>query len=143
MKRFACIAFLLVLVFSACSAEEQTPTFPKETLDYSKYQLTFQTKEISNDSVGKDWSFIYTYNGQTIQSGYEIIQSTGVFSFQSIDVEVRENDKFDDVGKGTLTVAVCDGGSGKTQITVTETNGCYKGNIAVWEISCQINKSVG
>ena len=143
MKRFACIAFLLVLVFSACSAEEQTPIFPQETLDYDKYQLTFQTKEISNDSVGKDWSFTYTYNGQIIQSGYEIIQSAGVFSFQSIDVEVREKDKFDDVGKGTLTVAVCDGGSGKTQITVTETNGCYKGNIAVWEISCQINKSVG
>ena len=112
-------------------------------MDYDKYQLTFQTKEISNDSVGKDWSFTYTYNGQIIQSGYEIIQSAGVFSFQSIDVEVREKDKFDDVGKGTLTVAVCDGGSGKTQITVTETNGCYKGNIAVWEISCQINKSVG
>ena len=122
MKRFACIAFLLVLVFSACSAEEQTPTFPQETLDYDKYQLTFQTKEISNDSVGKDWSFTYTYNGQIIQSGYEIIQSAGVFSFQSIDVEVRKKDKFDDVGKGTLTVAVCDGGSGKTQITVTETN---------------------
>ena len=141
MKRFACVAFLLVLFFSACSAEEQTPTFPQETLDYSKYQLTFQTKEISNDSVGKDWSFTYTYNGQTIQSGYEIIQSAGVFSFQSIDVEVREKDKFDDVGNGTLTVAVCDGGSGKTQITVTETNGCYKGNVAVWEISCQVNKS--
>ena len=65
-----------------------------------------------------------------------------IFTFQSIGVEIRENDKIDDVGTGTLAVAICDGGSGKTTVTVTETNGRYKGNTAVWEISCEV-KLVG
>lgn len=63
-----------------------------------------------------------------------------IFSFQSIGVEVREKDKIDDVGTGILSVALCDGGFGKTQITATETNGRHKGKVAVWEITCEVER---
>ena len=104
--------------------------------DYDK--MTFTEKKLSNDHVGNDWSFTYTHNGQTIKSGYTITQSLEVFTFQSIGVEIREKDKIDDVGTGTLTVAICEIGSGRTEITVTENAGAFKGNTAVWEISCEV-----
>ena len=148
MKRIICIVCLLALLLVGCSTEQaQTPTQTKPTIPegdytYGIYELTFKTKLISNDSVGDNWSFTYTHNGQTIESGYTITQSLEIFTFQSIGVEVRENDKIDDVGTGTMAVAICEVGSGKTTITVTETNGRYKGNTAVWEISCEV-KLVG
>ena len=100
--------------------------------------MTFHKKLISNDCVGHDWTFTYTHNGKTIKSGYTITQSLEIFTFQSIGVEIRENDKIDDVATDSFAVAICDGGSGKTTVTVTETNGRYKGNTAVWEISCEV-----
>ena len=142
MKRFVCIVFLLALFLFACSVEEQTPTIPEGNDTHGIYQLTFKTRMISNDCVGNDWSFSYTLNGQTIKSGYTITQSLESSTFQSIDVKVWEKDKIDDIGTGTLTVAICEGGSGKTEVTVTETNGSFKGNTAVWEISCEV-KLVG
>ncbi len=138
MKQFVCLIVLIALFLSACSAAEPTPAIPEQAYTQGIYQLTFQTKLLSNDCVGNDWSFTYTHNGQAIKSGYTITQSLEIFTFQSIGVEVRENDKIDDVGTGTLSVAICDGGSGKTQVTVTETSSRYKGNAAVWEISCQV-----
>ena len=141
MKRTVCVVCLLALLLSACGVEEQTqtsPTIPEGDYGYGIYQLTFTEKKISNDCVGNDWSFSYTHNGQTIKSGYTITQSVEIFTFQSIGVEIRENGKIDDVGTGTLAVAMCDGGSGKTTITVTETDGRYKGNTAVWEITCKV-----
>lgn len=138
MKRIVCIACLLALLLSACSIEEQTPTIPEGDYDYGIYQLTFTEKKISNNFVGNDWSFTYTHNGQTIKSGYTITQSLEIFTFQSIDVEIREKDKIDDVGTGTLAVAICEVGSGKTEVIVTENAGAFKGNTAVWEISCEV-----
>ena len=148
MKKIVSILCLLALLLTGCTTaptETQTqtePTIPEGDYSYGIYQLTFKTKKISNNSVGNDWSFTYTHNGQTIKSGYTITQSLEIFTFQSIGIEVREDDKIDDVGTGTMAVAICEVGSGKTQITVTETSGCFKGNTAVWEISCEV-KLVG
>ena len=139
MKRFVCTVCLLALLLSACSVVETEPTIPESNYSYGIYQLTFKEKKISNDCVGNDWSFTYTHNGQTIKSGYTITQSLEIFTFQSIGVEVREKDKIDDIGTGTLAVAICEVGSGKTTVTVTETDGRYKGNKATWEITCELN----
>ena len=141
MKQIVCIACLLALLLSACGVEEQTqtaPTIPEGNYSYGIYELTFTEKKITNNCVGNDWSFTYTHNGQTIKSGYTITQSLEIFTFQSIGVEIREKDKIDDVGTGTLKVAICEAGSGKTEITVTENAGAFKGNTAVWEISCEV-----
>ena len=129
---------LIAVLLSACSMIDQEPTNPEDDYTYGIYQLTFKTRKISNDSVGDDWSFTYTYNGERIKSGYQITQSLEIFSFQTIEVEIREDDKIDDVGNGTIRVAICDGGSGKTEITVIEQGGKYDGNTAVWEITCEV-----
>lgn len=142
MKRFLCLVCLLAVLLSACSVTEQVPTIPEGTYTHGIYQLTFKTKMLSNNSVGNSWFFTYTYNGQTIESGYRLPFSLELFAFLPIDVEVREKDKIDDIGTGTLRVAICDGGSGKMNVTVAETNGRYKGNTAVWEITCAV-KLVG
>lgn len=142
MKRFVCLICLLTLLLSACSETEPLPTIPYESGTLGIYQLTFETRNISNASVGNDWSFTYTYDGQTIQNGYTFPFSLELFTFLPIYVEVRENDKIDDVGTAILPVAICDGGSGQTEVTVTETNGKFKGNRAVWEIICDV-KLVG
>lgn len=141
MKRFICVVYIVVLLLSACSVSEQKATELEQTANdtYGIYELTFKTEEISNDGVGNDWSFTYTYNGKTIQSGYKMRLSLEVFTFRSVQVEVREDDKLDDTGTGTLLFAICDGGSGKTQVTVTENGGRYKGSTAVWEITCTVN----
>ena len=143
MKKLVCLMVLFPLLLAGCSIQEPEPE-PLPEVNYTQgiYQLTFKARQISNDCVGNDWSFTYTYNGQEIKSGYQIYQSLEIFSFQAIEVEIREDDKIDDIGSGTLRVAICDGGSGKTEITVTEKGGKYNGNTAVWEITCEV-KEVG
>lgn len=145
MKRSICFVCLLALLLAGCAAGQvQTPTQAEPSIPdgddtYGIYELTFKTKLISNHGVGNDWAFTYTHNGQTIESGYTITQSLEIFTFQSIGVEVRKKDKIDAVGTGTMAVAICEVGSGRTEITVTETSGCDKGNTAVWEVSCDVN----
>ena len=138
MKKLAWL-LVLVLLLSGCAAQEPEPT---EHYTHGIYELTFKARRISNNHVGNDWSFIYTYDGETIKSGHQIVYSLELFTFLPIHVEIREDDKIDDVGTGTMRVAIADGGSGKTEITVTETDGKYKGNTAVWEVSCEV-KEVG
>ncbi len=138
MKQILCLVCLLALLLSACSVAEQAPAIPQGNDTQGIYQLTFQAKQLTNDYPGNDWSFTYTHNGHTVKSGDTITQSLEVFSFQSIDVKVRENDRKGNVVTGTLRVAICDGGSGKTQVTVTEKKGHHKGSTSVWEISCAV-----
>lgn len=127
-------------MLSACSNKETTITIPEDTADYTYgiYELTFTAKKISNNSVGNDWKITYKHNGKEIKSGYQILLSLEVFTFQTIEVEIREDDKIDDVGSGKINIGVCDGGGGKVKITITENNGRYKGNSAEWEIICSV-----
>lgn len=138
MKRIICVV-LVALLLSGCAAAEPEST---EHYTHGVYELNFKAKKISNNHVGNDWSFVYTYDGETIKSGHQIVYSLELFTFLPIGVEIREDDKIDDVGTGTMRVAIADGGSGKTQITVTEKGGKYDGNSAVWEVSCEV-KLVG
>lgn len=131
---------VLALLLSACSAAETEETEGHYT--HGIYELTFKAKKISNNRVGNDWSFTYTYDGETIKTGHKIGYALELFTFLPIHVEIREDDKIDDVGTGTLWIAIADGGSGKTEITVTEQGGSFSGNTAVWEVSCDV-KLVG
>lgn len=142
MKSWICLLCVVMLFLSSCSVPEATisttPEIDKLNGTQGLYELTFHTKQLSNHSVGEDWSFKYTYNGQVIKNGYRIAQPLNLFSFLSVEVEVHEKDKIDDIATGTLYIAICDGGSGRTEITVTENAGPYKGNTAVWEITCEV-----
>ena len=144
MKRVFCLVCIVALLLSACSTPEPETTEPEQTVTYTQgiYELTFKAKRVSNDSVGNDWTITYKHNEQTVNSGHRVLLSLEVFIFQTVEVEIREHDKLDDVGTGDMKVAICDGGSGKTTITVTENGGRYKGETAVWEITCTV-KLVG
>ena len=145
MKRVFCLACIVTLLFSACSTPEpDTPSEPEQTANYTQgiYELTFKARRVSDDSVGNDWTITYKHNGETVKSGHKVLLSLEIFTFQTVEVEIREDDKLDDVGTGDMKVAICDGGSGKTTITVTENGGRYKGECAVWEITCTV-KLVG
>ena len=138
MKRIICITCLLALLLCACSATTQTPSTPKRNYHYGIYELTFTEKLLSNDHVGNDWSFTYTHNGKVIENGYRVSEAFDLLGIERIGVKIREEDNIDDVGTGNLSVMICEGGSGKTKVTVTETDGRYTGNTAVWEISCKV-----
>ena len=141
MKRFVCVICLGVLLLSGCSSpwlsEEDTATYT-----HGVYELTFKVKEIKNHSVGDDWTFTYTYNGETIRSGFQIILPLGETSLETIEVEVIERDTRDDIGTGVLNVAIYDGGYSRTEVKVVENAGRYKGRSALWEITCTV-KLVG
>lgn len=140
MKRICCLVCFVTFLLSGCLAQDCGSTAPEQTAAYTHgiYELTFHAKLLSNDSIGNDWSTTYTHNEKTIQSGYTILSPLGVFTFQTIAVEIRENDKLDDIGSGVLHVGICDGGSGDVQITVVENGGKYNGNTALWEITCSV-----
>ena len=129
---------MAALLLIGCATEEILPIVQEDNYTIGIYELTFKTKKISNNFVGNDWSFSYSHNGIPIDNGYQIPLSLELFTFQTIDIEIREQDKIDDVGNGVMYVAICDGGSGKAEITVTETDGRYKGNAAIWEVSCEV-----
>lgn len=142
MCRFLCIICVLAILLSACTVSEPFDTETTGVYTQGIYSLSFQADQISNHSVGNDWSFSYTYNDEPIKNGHLIAFPLAVFSFISIGVTVTEEDKISDVGTGALRIGLCDGGCGKTEITVTENAGAFKGNTAVWEISCTV-KLVG
>ncbi len=144
MKKIFCFVCIIVLSLCPYSVPESEPTEPEQTANYTLgiYELTFHAKIISNDHVGNDWTITYKHNGKTIKSGYKILLSLDIFMFETIEVKIEEEDKLDDIATGTMKVAICDGGSGKTTITVTENGGPYTGREAVWEITCTV-KLVG
>lgn len=141
MKKLASL-LALALLLSACTAVDTTSMVPEGEYTDGIYELTFQTKSISNQFVGNDWSFTYTFDGEVITSGHQIVNSLGKLTFLPVYVEIREADKIDDVATGVIRIAIADGGSGKTEITVIEEGGRFAGNTAVWEVSCKV-KLVG
>lgn len=128
MKRFICLILGVVLLLSACAVPVE-----EQDYDYGVYALTFRVKRLSGDAG--DWDFVYTSNGEVIESGYRITQSSGVFSFCTVRAEVMERGG-GNTYTGMISAALCDGGSGKTEIAVTDT----AGNTATYEITCTVEQ---
>ena len=139
--RLITMVWIITTFLSACSEPEpKQETQPNYT--YGVYALIIEEEEISNDHVGNDWSFTYTCDGEPIKSGHTLTCPLGIFHFQHIQVQIQENDKIPDVASGQLVFGLCDGGRGSAVITVTESDGNYEGNTAVWRITCTV-KLVG
>ena len=144
VKRLFCIVCVLSILLSGCTTTEITESTGSNYTevvgkDYTEgvYELRISKRQLSNNAVGNDWSFRYFYNGEEIKNGHTFTLSLELFMFVSIDVEVTEEDKISDVGNGKITLGLCDGGKGKTEVTVVENAGAFKGNEAVWEITCE------
>ena len=135
MKRILCTSIVLIMLLTACSAPAQQP--PSTELNggvtYGVYELDFSVERLSGWPF-EGWDFVYTYNGEEIQNGHQVLLSVEIFTFYSVQVEVIERDNPKNSFTATFPVAICDGGSGKTEITVTGSNG----KTATFKVTCDV-----
>lgn len=132
MKKLICAGIALLVLLSGCTAPSLTPP-PTESFTQGIYEFTFSVEQLSGENTDK-WEFVYTYNGETIASGHQILFSLEVFTFHSMQVEVIEKAAPDNRFSATFPVAICSVGSGKTEITATDSNG----KTATYLITCRV-----
>lgn len=138
MKRILCTSIALLILLTACSVPvQQIP--PNTELDgnhtYGIYEFDFSVECLSGWSF-EGWDLVYTYNGEKIQSGHQILFSLEIFSFHSVQVDVIERDNPNNSYSATFPVAICDGGSGKTEITVTDSSG----KTTTYKVTCKVRQ---
>lgn len=134
MKKIICVGIALLLILSGCTAPSPTP-LPTESFTQGIYEFTFSVEQLSGEPTDA-WEFVYTYNGETITSGHQIHFSLGIFTFHSIQVDVIEKATPGNTYSATFPVAICNGGTGKTEITVTDTTGAT----ATFKITCRVTQ---
>ena len=134
MKKIICVGIAVLLVLSGCTSPSPTLE-PTESFSYGIYEFAFSVEQLSGEDT-EQWEFIYTYDGETIGSGHQILYSLDLFTFYYIQVEVIEKDTSINTYTARFPVAICDGGSGKTEITVIDT----AGKNATFKIKCQVTQ---
>lgn len=134
MKRFLCTGIALLILLTACSAPEQSAEL-SGAYTHGLYEFTFDVEQLSGGAFD-EWDFVYTYNGKEIRSGHQILFSLEIFSFRSVRVDVIERDAPNNRYSVTFPVEICDGGSGKAEITAIGSDSC----IAAFRITCLVTK---
>ena len=134
MRKIVCATMALLLSLTGCTAQIPT-SLPTESYTQGIYEFTFAVEQIAGESTDA-WEFVYTYNGETIASGYQILFSLEIFTFHSIQVDVIEKVAPNNTYSATFPVAICAGGSGKTEVTVTDSNG----KTATFIIACHVTQ---
>ena len=129
MRRILC-AVMLLLVLSGCAETEPEPT---GVYKYGIYEFNFSEEQIFGAPTD-DWEFVYSYDGKTITSGHQIVYSLELFTFYRIQVVATQKSNPDYTYSATFPVAICDGGSGKTVVSVMNANG----KSSVFNIKCQV-----
>lgn len=131
MKRIV-YAIMVLLLLTGCAIQEPTPV-PTESFKQGIYDFSFSVEQISGEPTDK-WEFVYIYNGETITSGHQIRFPLEIFTFHSIQVEVIEKGVPSNKYSATFPVAICDGGSGKLEITMIGADG----KEVAFKIICQV-----
>ena len=134
MKRIICASLSLFLLLTGCTAPAPD-SLPTESFTYGIYEFAFTVEQLSGEPTDA-WDFVYTYNGETITTGHQIRFSLGIFTFHSIRVDVIEKAAPSNTYSATFPVAICRGGTGKTEITVTNADG----KTATFKITCQVTQ---
>ena len=140
MKRVMCVVVALLLLLAGCSSPEPTPTLlpePEGSYTQDIFELTFSVERVSGGS-SRNWDFIYSHNDEIITSGHQTLLSVEVFTFYAVQVTVAEDGNPNNVYTASMPVALCDGGSGKAEITVTASNG----KVSTFKVICTV-KHVG
>ncbi|MBE6944297.1 MAG: hypothetical protein E7453_08635 [Ruminococcaceae bacterium] len=137
MKKLLCLCLALLLL-AGCSAPEPAPTpisEPEGSYTQDIYELTFSAELVSGSSA-RDWDFTYSHNDEAIASGHRVLLSKEVFTFYSVQVTITEDGNPDNAFSASIPVALCDGGSGKTEITVTASDG----RVSTFKIVCTVRQ---
>lgn len=132
MKRILCTSIALMVLLSMCSAPSREPI---GGFTHGMYEFRFTVERLSGWPF-EGWDFVYTYDGEEIKTGDRILFSLEIFSFYYIQADVIERDTPDNIYSTTFPVAICDGGSGKTEITVTDSDG----RTATFQITCRVTQ---
>ena len=82
MEKTICAGIALLLLLSGCTAPSPTP-LPTESFTQGIYEFSFSVEQLSDEATDQ-WEFTYTYNGETITSGHQILFSLEIFTFHSI-----------------------------------------------------------
>jgi hypothetical protein len=136
MNRIVCAIVAVLLLLSGCSVPEPTPTTePEGTYTQDIFELTFSVERLSGGSAS-NWDFIYSHNGETITSGHQTLLSVEVFTFYSVQVTATEDGAPNNTYTASMPVALCNGGSGKTEITVTASDGTTSTFQVVCSVKC-------
>ena len=138
MKRVICVVVALLLLLAGCSSPEPAPTLlsePEGTYTQDIFELTFSVERVSGN-LFSDWDFTYNHNGEAITSGHQTLLSVEVFTFYSVQVTVTEDGNPNNVYTTSMPVALCDGGSGKTEITVTAADG----RTSTFKVICTVKR---
>ena len=138
MKRILCTSIVLIMLLTACSAPAQQ-VLPTTELSgdytYGVYELDFHIERLSGWPF-ESWDVVYTYNDEVIESGHQVLLSVEVFAFYSVRVDMIERDNPNNTFSATFPVAICNGGSGKTELTVTGSNG----KTATFKVTCDVTQ---
>ena len=102
------------------------------------YRIEISSRCISNNSVGNDWIKTYTMDGETINNRFQIVAPIDTKLRKTIKVKITERDSIPDIAYGEINFYLKDGEIKKSTITVTEKNGRYRGNTALWEIEVSV-----
>lgn len=132
MRKIVCATMALLLLLTGCTA----PT-PEQTESFTQgiYEFTFAVEQTAGEPTDA-WGFAYTYNGETITSGHQILFSLEIFTFHSMQVDIVEKAAPDNTYSATFPVAICAVGSGKTELTVTDSDGIA----ATFKVTCQVTQ---
>ena len=134
MKKILCTSIVLMILLTACTDPMRQPS-TGEKYTYGVYELNFSVEYLSGWPF-ESWDVVYTYNNEEIESGHQVLLSVEVFTFYSVQVEMIERDNPKNSFTATFPVAICDGGSGKTEITVTNSNG----KTATFKVTCDVTQ---
>ena len=134
MKKIIWIIAVMLVALVVCTIELPEAPEPSEPAQTDGiYELSFTEEAVLGDGTDQ-WEFIYSYNGETIDSDYQITYSLEQFTFYYIQVEVIEKGTPSNRYTTQFPVAICEVGCGKTEITVTSTDG----KMAMFKIKCQV-----
>lgn len=126
------------MMLSACSAPVQAPetgAMPSESYTYGIYELTFTVERLSGLPFD-EWNIIYTYNGEKVSSGYQMQFPLEIISFRTVWVDIIEKDRPDNTFHTSFSVVICNGGSGKTEVNVTDRTG----RTDTLQITCNVTR---
>ena len=133
VSNILCIGMAAVILLTGCSSRMQQYEEPVATQLQCTYRLDFSLVCEPENAIG-EWGVVYSCFDEKIKDGHLIQFPEGVFSFHTVKVDLIEKDHPRNSYSTELRVGILRGGSGSTEVTVTN----RKGENALFHICCNV-----